>query len=145
MRGWRDLQPDNHGQARLRSAAFQPTRSGLLAASSAATISRRAILFSVAASSQARYLAALPFKIPVCVAIEVGRRHVSSLQLLDAMAAYLRSRAVPLGGLKRLATRPPSVTAASLISRRAKASLAQDGQQQVGKIPIGHGRHHVLN
>lgn len=60
------------------------------------------------------------------------------------MAAYLRSRAMPLGGLKRLATRPPSVTTASLITRRAKASLAQDGQQQVGKAPIGHGRHHVL-
>lgn len=60
------------------------------------------------------------------------------------MAAYLRSRAMPLGGLKRLAIRPTSVTAAPLIARRAKASLAQDGQQQVGKAPIGHGGHHVL-
>ncbi|PON23654.1 serine hydroxymethyltransferase [Trichoderma gamsii] len=47
------------------------------------------------------------------------------------MAAYLRSRAMPFGSLKRLATRPPSVTAAALVARRAKASLAQDGQQQL--------------
>ncbi|KAL9488901.1 hypothetical protein ACSS6W_001178 [Trichoderma asperelloides] len=58
------------------------------------------------------------------------------------MAAYLRSRAMPLGGLKRLATRPPSVTTASLITRRAKASLAQDGQQQqvLRMLSLGAGK-----
>lgn len=36
------------------------------------------------------------------------------------------------------------MAAASLITRRAKASLAQDGQQQVGKPSIDYGKHHVL-
>ncbi|KAK1244714.1 hypothetical protein MKX07_003513 [Trichoderma sp. CBMAI-0711] len=53
-------------------------------------------------------------------------------------ASYLRSTALPLGGLKRLAARPSAATAC-LGARRTKASLAQDGQQQVGdgSIPIG--------
>ncbi|KKP06613.1 serine hydroxymethyltransferase, mitochondrial [Trichoderma harzianum] len=45
-------------------------------------------------------------------------------------ASYLRGTMVPLSGLKRLAARP-SVSTACLVARRTKASLAQDGQQQL--------------
>lgn len=52
-------------------------------------------------------------------------------------ASYLRSTTIPLSGLKRLAAKP-SVGTACLVARRTKASLAQDGQQQVGRGPIGN-------
>ncbi|RFU79539.1 serine hydroxymethyltransferase [Trichoderma arundinaceum] len=52
-------------------------------------------------------------------------------------ASYLRSTTISLSGLKRLAARP-SVATTCLITRRAKASLAQDSQQQVGKLLAAH-------
>ncbi|KAL6692251.1 serine hydroxymethyltransferase domain-containing protein [Trichoderma pleuroticola] len=45
-------------------------------------------------------------------------------------ASYLRSTTIPLSGLKRLAAKP-SVGTTCLVARRTKASLAQDGQQQL--------------
>ncbi|PNP49179.1 hypothetical protein THARTR1_10103 [Trichoderma harzianum] len=45
-------------------------------------------------------------------------------------ASYLRSTTIPLSGLKRLAVKP-SVGTTCLVARRTKASLAQDGQQQL--------------
>ncbi|TFA98084.1 hypothetical protein CCMA1212_010103 [Trichoderma ghanense] len=46
-------------------------------------------------------------------------------------ASYLRSTALPFGGLKRLAAARTSAATACLGARRTKASLAQDGQQQL--------------
>lgn len=62
---------------------FNPRDRMCFAASSAATISRRATLFSVAASSQARYLAASPFIFLACVVIELGRLTSTVLKFLS--------------------------------------------------------------
>lgn len=58
-------------------------------------------------------------------------------------ASYLRSTTMPLSGLKRLAAKP-SVSTACLVARRTKASLAQDGQQQVRRSPIGNDMRFML-